>query len=71
MTKELLDPDDWTAQAIDEWQRSLGAWVFDIWRFPGEKPPADPVDANQGADASASEGEADVDIEQLPEVPTG
>jgi hypothetical protein len=71
MTKELLDRDDWSAQAIDERQRSLGTWVFDIWHFPGEEQPAELADANQGADSSTSQGEADADIEQLPEVPTG
>jgi uncharacterized protein DUF262/uncharacterized protein DUF1524 len=73
MTKELLDLDDWSAQAIDERQRELSAWVFDIWQFPGEEPAAEPANDSEVAVSSASEGDAesDAEVDQLPEVPTG
>ncbi len=37
MTKELLSLDTWDAAAIDERQRELSGWVFEIWKFP-ERP---------------------------------
>ena len=40
LTRELLSWDDaWDMDAIDERQRRLSEWVFDIWKFQGEAPP--------------------------------
>jgi hypothetical protein len=67
MTKELLTLETWDTDAIDERQRELSKWVFEIWKFPGEVPPPEP-------DAKAVEGEKDAEsqdaaLDELPEVP--
>jgi Protein of unknown function (DUF1524) len=62
MTKELLSLDTWDAAAIDERQRELSGWVFEIWKFPGEAP------APEKAEPEAT-SEDKAELEQLPEVP--
>jgi hypothetical protein len=64
MTKELLDLNMWDTAAIDERQRELSTWVFDIWHFPGESAP----EAEAGVATEAPEDEA-AELEQLPDVP--
>jgi hypothetical protein len=65
MTRELLARDTWDAAAIEERQRELSNWVFDIWKFPGEAVPT-PVEAAK-EQIAVEVGEAE--LEQLPEVP--
>jgi hypothetical protein len=65
MTKELLARDAWDAAAIDERQRELSNWIFEIWSFPGEAAPT-PVEPGQGELAVEA---SEADLEQLPEVP--
>ena len=52
--------------AIDERQRELSNWVFDIWHFPGEEAPAEHAEAPAG---EASAQDAAAELEQLREVP--
>ena len=63
MTKELLSLDTWDAAAIDERQRELSGWVFEIWKFPGEAPPP------EKAEPEATSEDETAELEQLPEVP--
>lgn len=72
MTKELLDPDTWNAEAVDERQRELSTWAFGIWHFPGEEPPPQPEDVGEAApsDEGKDRAEAETTPEHLPEVPT-
>jgi hypothetical protein len=65
MTQELLPFTKWDADAIDERQRELSKWVFEIWHFPGEEAPPEPQYARAEAAAEGQEAE----LEQLPEVP--
>lgn len=69
MTRELVDRNDWSPAAIDERQRELSTWVFDIWHFPNEERPPDPGDRTEAALSQADE--FDTESEDLPEVPTG
>jgi hypothetical protein len=64
MTKELLDLNVWDTAAIDERQRELSNWVFDIWHFPGEGAPEVPAEVA----AEVPEDNA-AELEQLPDVP--
>jgi hypothetical protein len=66
MTQELLSIDTWDTAAIDERQRELSNWVFDIWHFPGEEAPAEHAEA-PAREAPAQDVAAE--LEQLPEVP--
>ena len=66
LTKELLEVEDWDFAAIEERQRRLGQYVFDIWHFPGEEPPKpEALSSSLGAEAGVVENAPD----QLPEVP--
>jgi hypothetical protein len=65
MTQELLALDGWNSDAIDERQRELSNWVFEIWHFPGETAP---TDGGAVAEAPSAEEEATA-LEQLPDVP--
>jgi hypothetical protein len=69
LTQELLTLDTWDTDAINERQRELSEWVFNIWKFPGEQPPTEPT--TQAAQAELeSVGPSDMaSLEQLPEVP--
>jgi hypothetical protein len=67
MTKELLTLGTWNTTAIDERQRELSEWVFDIWKFPGETPPAKPA-AEAGETAETAEADTAA-LDELPEVP--
>lgn len=76
MTKDLLNRETWDAAAVDERQRELAAWAFDIWHFPGEPPPAETTTTSETAQTDSGEqtGEAtevDEAPEHLPEVPSG
>lgn len=64
MTKELLDLNVWDTASIDERQRELSQWVFDIWHFPSEGAP----EAQAEVAAKAPEDDA-AELEQLPDVP--
>lgn len=66
MTQELLSIDSWDTAAIDERQRELSNWVFDIWHFPGEKAPAEPAEAPAGETPVQEDAAA---LEQLPDAP--
>jgi Protein of unknown function (DUF1524) len=66
MTQELLALDAWNSDAIDERQRELSKWVFEIWHFSGETAP---VDGGAVAEAPSAEEEEAAALEQLPEVP--
>ncbi|MFN0152836.1 MAG: DUF262 domain-containing protein [Gaiella sp.] len=69
MTQELLTRDTWDTAAIEDRQRELSTWIFDIWKFPGEAPPAKPaVKMVEAASELAAEDEAAA-LDQLPEVP--
>ena len=69
MTKELLERDVWDSHAIDERQRELSTWIFDIWKFPGEKPPA-AVDLEPTGSQTETAAETDfVALGFLPETP--
>lgn len=61
MTKELLARDTWDAAAVDERQRELSNWIFEIWSFPGEAPPT-PVEPGQRELAVEA---SEADLEQL------
>jgi hypothetical protein len=65
MTQELLGLDHWDTEAIDERQRELSDWAFEIWRFPGEEAPGSEEAAPEGAPQGAVAEEPD----QLPEIP--
>jgi hypothetical protein len=70
MTQELLVLDNWDPDAINDRQRELSQWVFDIWKFPGEAPPSAP--APKPAETTpeiATEAEM-ASLDQLPEVPS-
>jgi uncharacterized protein DUF262/uncharacterized protein DUF1524 len=72
ITKELLALDTWDTSAIDERQRELSKWVFDIWKFPNESPPAEAANpaVNTGAaEADEAAGNESALVDQLPEVP--
>lgn len=76
MTKELLDQETWDTASIEGRQRDLGAWVFDIWHFPGEPPPepqAQRAALRDGTQATQAveDSETHEEPEHLPEVPTG
>src|SRR6266545_5699986 len=62
-----MSVDTWDTDAIDQRQRELSKWIFDIWYFPGE---AAPVEGAAVAEAPAAEDETAA-LEQLPEVPCG
>lgn len=64
ITKELLDLNAWDTAAIDERQRELSKWVFDIWHFPSEGAP----EAQAEVAAEPPEDDA-AELEQLPDVP--
>jgi len=66
MTRELLAIDAWNVAAINERQRELSTWAFDIWHFPDEAPPS----AISVEDAGTSAEDDSAVLEQLPEVPT-
>jgi Protein of unknown function (DUF1524) len=75
MTKELLTRKTWDTAAIDERQRELSKYAFDVWKFPGEAPPPDTVEPARGAkpagDASDAAAETETEVlDQLPEVPS-
>jgi hypothetical protein len=61
MTQELLEIATWDKDAIEERQRELTAWAFEIWHFPGEEPPV--------AGPNEPAADAVADLEQLPDVP--
>lgn len=64
MTKELMTRTAWDPAAVEERQRELSSWIFEIWHFPGETPP-------QG-DSGSGESNADapeIVLDELPEVP--
>lgn len=67
LTKELLEYDEWSTEAIDKRQDELSVWVFDAWQFPGESRPPD-----LGSSSTAgSEGDSEALGEAaLPEVQT-
>jgi hypothetical protein len=69
MTKELLPLDRWDLDAINERQRELSTWVFDIWKFPGEatptRPDTDAVLIEHDSTAEIDDGTLD----NLPDVP--
>jgi hypothetical protein len=71
MTQELLDIDEWNADAIDTRQRELAAWIFDIWHFPGEETPEPPQEGVPDISDQQQELELETGPQQLPEVPTG
>lgn len=71
MTQELLDIDEWNADAIDTRQRELAAWIFDIWHFPGEETPEPLQEGAPDISDQQQELELENGPEQLPEVPTG
>lgn len=74
MTKELLMREVWDTAAINERQRELSKWVFDIWKFPGETPPSEeaepvsPAAPSENASDAASQTEMQAP-DRLPEVP--
>jgi hypothetical protein len=72
MTKELLPVNTWDTAAIDERQGELSQWVFDIWKFPGETPPAkmpEPTAEAVVGDAQKADDDEAAVLDQLPEVP--
>jgi hypothetical protein len=86
ITKELVELDTWDEDAVVTRQRELSQSVGSIWGFPDETPPentkatsrAEPLLADAPATDGASinvgalsTGSRDVEIDQLPEVPTG
>jgi hypothetical protein len=72
ITKELLPIKDWSPAAIDERQRELSRWVFEIWKFPGEAPLTSTAKSTAGGDdietRKSAEDETSL-LDQLPEVP--
>ncbi len=72
MTQELIPLEKWDMNAIDERQRELSKWAFDIWHFPGEEAP--PETDQAAAAVAAAEGtgpEAETAVlDQLPDIPT-
>ena len=66
MTQELLSIESWDAGAIDERQRELSNWVFDIWNVPDEAAPPEQTEAPAGEAPAEDEAAA---LEELPEVP--
>ena len=68
MTQELLPLDHWDPEAINKRQRELSQWAFEIWKFPGETPPAATAVAD-GESASVDQEETP-SLDELPEVPT-
>lgn len=68
MTKELLPLDTWDTAAIHSRQHELSKWGFEIWKFPGEKPPTRDDNAVEAEAEPAAEGEM-AELDQLPEVP--
>jgi hypothetical protein len=65
LTQELLPRESWDADAVDERQRELATWAFDVWHFPGETAPAPPEAPSSSEPADDTEVAAD----DLPEVP--
>ncbi len=71
MTKELLAIKTWDTPAIDERQRELSHWVFQIWKFPGEVPPTmTPEPAAAGGEPKKAANDEIAVLDQLPEFPT-
>lgn len=70
MTQELLGVETWDTDAINERQRELSEWVFDIWRFPGEEPPTELGPTAAAAQSEISAASETTPLDQLPEVPT-
>lgn len=67
MTKDLLARDHWDTAGVDDRQKELSRWAFEIWHFPGEAPP--PGEPAQAPLQGGPESEAAPD--QLPDVPSG
>lgn len=68
MTQELLALDTWDADEVAERQAELSDWVFGIWHFPGEDPPAEPPELAPDLPSVIS---AEENPDELPEVPSG
>lgn len=71
MTQELIDRDEWNPAAIDERQRDLASYAFEIWCFPGEESTPPSPETSESNGEHQADLEAEVGPEQLPEVPTG
>jgi hypothetical protein len=75
LTKELMVYDGWDTTAIDNRQRELSNWVFDIWKFPNEDAPTPPpvgVSAPEPEEvAGTTPTDASPSPDFLPEVPEG
>lgn len=70
LTRELLAIDTWDTAAIEERQRELSEWVFDIWRFPSEAAPTEVQEQATVPETATPEEEPDAAaLDQLPEVP--
>jgi hypothetical protein len=69
MTRELLKLTTWDVDAIDERQRELSEWAFDIWKFPGEVPPTESGAKTAEAELETLAEDDAGSLDQLPEVP--
>ena len=74
LTQELVEIDTWDALAVDNRQRELSTYAFDIWHMPSEERPSllgDNPETDGATTEATSQGEqTSVNLEQLPEVPT-
>jgi hypothetical protein len=70
LTKELLALDKWDSASVDERQRELSKWAFEIWHFPGEPSPLEKEETSTAAPlAEVSAEDEAASLDQLPEVP--